>query len=230
GIMVARGDLGAEVPYEYLPSIQDEIVTKCRDAGKPVIVATHMLESMIEHPIPTRAEVTDVAHAAMERTDATMLSGETANGKHPTVAIDSMDRILRAAETQLSRYPLEDVGIRNESEARAESAVSLSKSSNATAIMVVTRSGQMARLVSKFRPKVPIIPIVPNESIQRKMQLLYGAFPLLISFGEIEDTAHIAISKAKKEGLVSSGDTVVLVSDTRTKGEAVTSIQIRNIE
>ncbi|MBT3293006.1 pyruvate kinase [Candidatus Peregrinibacteria bacterium] len=230
GIMVARGDLGAEVPFEHLPVIQNEIIWRCRDAGKPVIVATHMLESMKEHPIPTRAEVTDVAYAAMERTDSTMLSGETASGKHPPVAVSAMDRILRATETQLSRFPLEEAAVRDDADAKAQSAVNLAKSSHAKAILVFTRQGFSARRVSKFRPYVPIVALCEDLSVLRKLKLVYGVMPIKIKLGDIEETVHEGMKKAKDAGILQKGDNIIVISDTRTKGEAVTSIQMRTIE
>ena len=231
GLMVARGDLGAEVPFEHLPVIQDDIVYRCRDAGKPVIVATHMLESMTEHPIPTRAEVTDVAHAATEFTDATMLSGETASGKHPPLAVSAMDRILRATETHLSRFPSDqNMAIHGDSDARAHSAVSLARSSNASAIVVITSTGQAARRVSKFRPPVPIVTLTSKEQIQRKLQILYGVFPLVIEFSQAEETVVRGIEAAKTAGLLSTGDRVVVISDIQTKKDPVTSIQMRTVE
>jgi len=231
GIMVARGDLGAEVPFEHLPVIQDDIVYRCRDAGKPVIVATHMLESMTEHPIPTRAEVTDVAHAATEFTDATMLSGETASGKHPPIAVSAMDRILRATETHLSRFPSDqNMAIHNDSDARAHAAVSLARSSSAAAIVVITSTGQNARRVSKFRPSVPIVALTKASVIQRKIQLLYGVFPLVIEFSQEEDTVIRGLEAAKAQKLLSPGDLVVVLSDIQTKKEPVTSIQMRTVE
>ena len=230
-VMVARGDLGAEVPFENLPVIQDDIVYRCRDAGKPVIVATHMLESMTEHPIPTRAEVTDVAHAATEFTDSTMLSGETASGKHPPLAVSAMDRILRATETHLSRFPSDqNMAIHGDSDARAHSAVSLARSSNAAAIIVITSTGQAARRVSKFRPAVPIVTLTNDNKIQRQIQLCYGVYPLVIEFSQAEETVVRGIEAAKKSGLLSPGDRTVVISDIQTKKDPVTSIQMRTVE
>lgn len=230
GVMVARGDLGAEVPFEHLPVIQDDIVYRCRDAGKPVIVATHMLESMTEHPIPTRAEVTDVAHAATEFTDATMLSGETASGKHPPVALAAMDKILRATESHLSRFPADqNIAIQGDGDARAQSAVYLAKSSNAAAIVVITSSGQTARRVSKFRPPVPIISLTNSHGVQRKIQLCYGIYPLCIEFSQEEETVVRGFTAAIQAGLLCKGDQVVVISDIQTRDKPVTSIQMRTV-
>lgn len=231
GVMVARGDLGAEVPFEHLPVIQDDIVYRCRDAGKPVIVATHMLESMTEHPIPTRAEVTDVAHAATEFTDATMLSSETASGRHPPLAVSAMDRILRATETHLSRFPSDqNMAIHSDSDARAHAAVSLARSSNAASIVVITSTGNTSGRVSKFRPSVPIVTLTNSPQIQRKIQLLYGVYPLVIEFSQEEETVVRGLHAAKEQKLLSPGDRIVVISDTRTEKEPVTSIQMRTVE
>jgi len=230
GIMVARGDLGSDLPFEDLPSIQDEIVARCHDAGVPVIVATHMLESMIEHPSPTRAEVTDVAHAAMTRADATMLSGETANGKYPLKAVEAMDRILRKTEDHLQRFPLPSiVGVRTDREARAEAAVSLASATSAAALLVFTKSGQTAREVSKFRPKVPVIALTNSASTLYKLCLSYGVLPLVIPFSDPESTVHEGLRAALASGIVSSDQSVVLLSDMQTKDAPVQSVQTRTI-
>ena len=230
GIMVARGDLGAEVPFERLPSIQDEIVVRCRDAGKPVIVATHMLESMKEHPIPTRAEMTDVSHAAMTMADATMLSGETAGGKHPPVAVDAMHKLLMESEKAVDR--LDDrsrASVHTDREAKAESAVNLANTIHADALLVITRSGMTAREVSKFRPRMPTIACTPDTAIQRKMQLLYGVYPLSIAFEETEETVQNAIEAAIKHAYISHGDTIVLLTNVVAGTEDVWSIQTREV-
>lgn len=216
GIMIARGDLGAEVPFETLPSIQDEIIVRCSDAGKPVIVATHMLESMKDHPIPTRAEMTDVAHAAMELTDSTMLSGETATGRHPTVALEAMDKLLRNAEEHISRYSEHARGIRMEDDkydARSDAAVSLAKSTGAAAILVFTRSGKTAQQISKFRPVVPIIACTNDPAVQGHMTLLYGVYPLLIPFADAETTISHGMKAVLEAGFAKKGDKLILVSD-----------------
>jgi pyruvate kinase len=229
GIMIARGDLGAEVPYENLPVIQDAIIRQCREAGKPVIVATHMLESMTQHPIPTRAEVTDVAHAAMQRTDATMLSGETASGKHPALAVTAMEKILCAAEAQLAESSVQNNAELSSAEAYALSAVSLARSSQTAAILVFTVTGQSAKRVSKCRPNVPIITLSPDNSVLRKTQLHFGTYPIHIAFGDIEETVVRGMEAALTAGYVQKGDSVIILSDTKTLHETVTSIQIRTI-
>ncbi|MDO8468394.1 MAG: pyruvate kinase [Candidatus Peribacter sp.] len=230
GIMVARGDLGTDIPIEELPAIQDEIVVRCRDAGKPVIVATHMLESMSAYPLPTRAEVTDVAHAAVTRTDATMLSGETASGKHPVKCVEMMDRILRATEGHEARLQERPEGaVHNEREARAEAAVTLAHSTEASAIIAITRSGQTAREIAKFRPWVPVIAFAATPLVQRKLSLNFGIFPVLATFTDPDATIETGIAAAKKAGLLKKGMRVVLLSDAPAKGGNVSTVQMRTI-
>ncbi|TSC60019.1 MAG: pyruvate kinase [Candidatus Peregrinibacteria bacterium Greene0416_62] len=230
-VMVARGDLGAEIPFEEVPVIQDRIVAQCRETGKPVIVATHMLESMIEHPLPTRAEATDVAHAATIRTDATMLSGETASGRHPLVALDAMDRILRATEGHLrSLDTREAIEASSDAEARAEAAVSLAYSLNASAIVVMTKSGQSAQAVSKFRPMIPVIAITDSEAAWYQLSLHYGISSLWCSFeGELEDSVVRGIKAAVDAGLLQKGKGIVLVTGTEITGGSVISVQAREV-
>jgi len=177
GIMVARGDLGAEVPFEKLPAIQNEIVWRCRDAGKPVIIATHMLESMKNHPIPTRAEVTDVAHAAATGADSTMLSGETASGKHPPVAVGAMKKILIATEEYLSRFAYStETPMQSATDNRAQSAVAFAEDKDAAAVIVITEDQSVAQAISKYRPRMPIVVCTSNEKLQRTIQLCYGIY------------------------------------------------------
>lgn len=230
GIMIARGDLGAEMPFEQLPVIQDHIVTRCIDGAKPVIIATHMLESMIEHPIPTRAEITDVAHAARTQVDAAMLSGESAIGKHPLTAVDAMIKILMATEEYIARFTVEPhIAVHGEREAQAEAATSLSSTADADAIVVFTRTGQTARLVSKFRPFVPIIAFTPSDSVKRRLALLYGVHAHQLEFNGPEETVSRAIDAGKMAGILKPEMDVVFISDTQTKEAPVSSVQIRTI-
>ncbi|MEI8229531.1 MAG: pyruvate kinase [Candidatus Peregrinibacteria bacterium] len=231
-IMVARGDLGTDIPIEELPAYQDEIVSLCIDAGKPVIVATHMLESMSAFPLPTRAEVTDVAHATATRTDTTMLSGETAAGKHPVKCVEMMDRIIRATETREFRFHhFDDIAIRNDRDARAEAAVRLAKTTEADAMIVITRSGQTAREVARFRPDLPVIACTPTAAVQHSLTIVYGIFPLVVPFALPEKTIEDSLDGAKKAGLIKGGMRVVLLTDVLAKGDAhVTTVQLREIE
>ncbi len=231
GIMVARGDLGAEIPYEQVPAVQDRIVRLCRSAGKPVIVATQMLESMISHPMPTRAEVTDVAHAADSRCDATMLSGETAMGKYSVGAVVAMAKVLAETERHLPPVDLHSIacGI-DEYESRGEAACSMAQSLQAKAIVALTRSGRTARSISKFRPAVPIVACTGDPIVQRQLQLDYGVESYLIPFdGETDELAELAVKCAVKEGFVQKGQRIILVSDAQTKTGAINTLQVRTI-
>ncbi|OGJ57299.1 pyruvate kinase [Candidatus Peribacteria bacterium RIFCSPHIGHO2_01_FULL_51_9] len=231
GIMVARGDLGAEIPFERLPAIQDAIVSLCRDAGKPVIVATHMLESMKEHAIPTRAEITDVAHAAITQTDATMLSGETASGKNPLLAVEAMSRILVETERNIAHFiHTEDNYIHDEREARAEAAVRMAESLGGLPIVVFTRTGRTAQTICKFRPSHKIIAFTPTESRQRKLALRFGVIPLLLPFKEDpEKTLETAFRKARDCRLLSKKEKIVLVSDAKTSLGSISTVQVRQV-
>ncbi len=239
GIMIARGDLGAEVPFEEVPRIQDDIVVRCRQKGKPVIVATHMLESMIQYPMPTRAEVTDIAHAAVSQTDATMLSGETAGGLYPLKAVTTMRRILDANERVDSLDTM--VMMQNDMQlpeqgARMEQALAaslLARDLKADALLVFTRQGGTARAVSHWRPLIPIIAFTASENVQRRMLLLWGVDPYVISFyqEDPEKTVQTAMRTLLKRRILRSGSTVVIVSDILTKSdESAMTIQIRTLK
>ena len=218
-IMVARGDLGADIPFENLPAVQDEIVCRCRDAGKPVIIATHMLESMTQHPVPTRAEVTDTAHAVDTGADVTMLSGETASGCHPVVALQAMVRIHAATETHLARLRKGyDIRFQDSAEEEMNSAVTDAESKGADAFVVITESGRTARNISKCRPKLPIIALTKNREIQRSLLLCYGVYPLMVPFDASDDvTIESGIALAMKEGLLRKGQSVLLLKDRAKK-------------
>ncbi len=177
GIMVARGDLGAEVPFERLPAIQDELVTRCLDARKPVIVATHMLESMCEHPIPTRAEMTDVAHAAMTLTDATMLSGETASGKHPALAVEAMHKLLQATEEYLGRFtPTHSIALRSSTDVEVEGIIQLARDNKAAVILVEDESKEAVAALSNARSGIPVVVRTDDAEWRQRCSLLYGVF------------------------------------------------------
>ncbi len=231
GIMVARGDLGSELPFERIPVIQDRLVSLCRDAGKPVIVATHMLESMIENPMPTRAEVTDIAHAAMTGTDATMLSGETAGGKYPMLSIEAMVRVLVETEHhQALLHPMQEAIIRNPRDARAEAAVKLAMSTKNAAIIVITKSGKTAEEVSRFRPALPVIAFTPSERALRWLLISYGVQPLLVPFeDDPESTIVEALALAKKMKLLQKGQQCVIISDMRAHSQNVGTVQMRTV-
>jgi len=232
GIMVARGDLGVEVPMEELPIIQREMARKCALAGKPIIVATHLLESMMESPMPTRAEVSDVANAVYEQADAIMLSGETATGKHPVRCVQTLDRIARRIEKERG---LDFAGQRvaeGHREELARGACRLADSLGSPAIVVITRRGVLGQMVSGYRPRSAIIYAFTNMSAsRRKLWLLRSVVPFRTNFSsDPEKTIRTAFARLRKNNRVLPGDQVVVVSDVATDGESVSSIQVRTFE
>ena len=217
GIMVARGDMGVEIPAYEVPHVQKMIVEKCNQKYKPVIIATQMLDSMIRNPRPTRAEVTDVANAIREGADAIMLSGETAMGKYPVEALKMMAQIAESTEQYLDYDMMPEYrtlrGDANVSNAVGVAAVRTATTLEADCIVTPTMSGQTARLMANFRPKQPIYAVTPNAWAQRKMQIYWGVTPLR---GYEEDTTEHIISHAmyvvKREGYVKEGDMVVFTA------------------
>ena len=204
GIMVARGDLGVEIPYEELPDIQKFIISQCRIYGKRVITATEMLESMIHNPRPTRAEISDVANAVYDGTSAVMLSGETAAGSYPVQSVEAMAKIVANAENHIEYIQtIENFVIKNSSEALSHSAATLAKDLNAKAIVVCTRTGGTARMVSRFRPNINIIGITTDIHAYRQLALSWGVLPQLTDeYTSIDILFYFAKQIAKKSGLV----------------------------
>ncbi len=224
GVMVARGDLGVEIPVYDVPHVQSMIVEKCAQNYKPVIIATQMLDSMIRNPRPTRAEVTDVANAVNEGADAVMLSGETAAGKYPLESLKMMKEIAETAEKYIKNHVTKDFN-ELKGEANVSSAVGLAAiwtaiNVKADCIVTPTMSGQTARLMSTFRSSLPIYAISPNDWALRKMQLYWGVTPLQ---GYPEDTTEHILSHAMyiamRDGYVKEGDMVVL-----TAGDPATNV------
>ncbi|MBE0446849.1 MAG: pyruvate kinase [Actinobacteria bacterium] len=216
GIMIARGDLGIEMPTEKVPLVQKTIINKCLIAGKPVITATQMLDSMIRNPHPTRAEVSDVANAVLDGTDALMLSGETAMGKFPVESVEMMERSIIAAETVLS-YCI-DRGdrrkqIKGTTEAISGATCEIATSLQAKAIITSTQSGQTARQVAKHRPAQPIIAISPSEEVVRQLRLSWGVIPLKGGPSvNLDNMFDIAVDIPLKAGLIAKGDRVVITA------------------
>lgn len=216
-VMVARGDLGVEVPAEQVPYIQKMLIQKCNDNYKPVITATQMLDSMIRNPRPTRAEVTDVANAVYDGTDAVMLSGETANGKYPLEAIQMMSHIVENTENHLDYdLLLQKAGEHRKkgiSSAISYATVSAADNLRAKCIVAPSVSGATARLVSKFRPKAEIIGVTPNERTLRRMQIYWGVKPVKsIECSSADDITAGAIDLIRAKNIVEAGDVVVLTS------------------
>ena len=230
GIMVARGDLGAEIPFTEVPRIQHELIELASEYRKPVIVATHMLESMIENPMPTRAEVTDVSHATWQRTDCVMLSGETAGGEYPLKSVETMVEIVKQTEADFAKKKgLRDLEITSEREEFAKLAARMPEDlDDIEAIMVVTRSGEAAGLVSAFRPKVPIFAFTNETPVRRKMQMIWGISAFRIDFSS---TPNTTIERARDQFLRSypdwKGKKYVLVSDALVEKQFIPTLQIR---
>lgn len=215
GIMVARGDLGVEVPIEDVPMLQKRMIEKCNLAGKPVIVATHMLESMQVNPRPTRAEVGDVFNAVIQGADVVMLSGESAAGKYPVEAVQTMASVARKAESELDyrdqfdnkrdRHPADIT------EVISQSAVNASLELDAQAIIISTQSGFTARMVSKYRPKAPIIAVTPHAHVIPKICLLSGVIPVIgDKVVTTDEMFESATRNALSTGHIKQGDTIVL--------------------
>lgn len=233
GIMVARGDLGVEVDIEELPVIQRRIVKACAVAGKPVIVATHLLESMITHPLPTRAEVTDVANAVYEQADALMLSGETATGVDPVRCVEQFDSIMRRIEKEPGYGFFQARHTEGAREELARAACRLADSMGAQAILVITRRGLLAQSVASYRPQHAIIYAFTNMSrVRRRLWLLRSVVPFVIDLSESnpEATVQSALNKLRQRQRLLPGDPIVILSHVKAGRDTITSIQVRTFE
>ena len=228
-IMVARGDLGIECPMEELPIIQRRIVQMCIRLGKPVVVATQMLESMIENPMPTRAEITDVANAAFEQADAIMLSGETTVGRYPVECVDVLDRIAVRTERSGGAGYAKSAILEDARQKTVSSAVILANSLRGSKIIVFTRHGTMARNVSNLRPeRAPIFAFTPSEEVRRQLSICWGVYPVRIQFTEDPNaTIEVAEKFLRDKHLAVSGDKLVIISDLLAEGSRVDCVQLR---
>ena len=216
GVMVARGDLGVEMSPEKVPVMQKEIILKARNALVPVITATQMLDSMEDNPRPTRAEASDVANAIFDGSDALMLSGETAAGRYPLESLMMMDRIIREAEASVREEPRPTrYAELNISEAIANAICHAAEELHMKTIAVFTETGGSARLVSKYRPRPPIIAFSPNRETRRRLSLLWGVYPKRIArVHDIDQLAKVAESRLLEERLVKRGDIVGVIAGT----------------
>ncbi|MFN1834463.1 pyruvate kinase [Balneola sp. MJW-20] len=219
GIMVARGDLGIEIPTEEVPMVQKMIIDKCRQVGKPVIIATQMLDSMINNPRPTRAESSDVANAVFDGTDAVMLSGETASGSFPMEAVNVMDRICRSVEDQSAHiynslvYRKPEWKEKQIVESLAYSCVTIAENVEAKAIGTITHSGSTARRIAKFRPRVPIVAFTESQKIRRQLNLVWGVHSVRLKELYDTDTSVKMMEQYLEEnGMVKKGDRVILAT------------------
>jgi pyruvate kinase len=229
--MVARGDLGIECPMEDLPIIQRRIVKACHEHGRTVIVATHMLESMITNPIPTRAEVTDVANAVFEQADAIMLSGETSTGKYPVRCVEAFDTIAKRIERSGGLGYAEGAILENDREKTVRSAVVLANSLPESKIVIFTRRGTMATYVAGQRPKqAPIFAFAPTWELCRRLVLHRAVLPIYLPFETTPDRSIASAENYLTENrLVRSGDPLVVVSDIFAGEDRFDSIQLRKV-
>jgi len=232
-IMIARWDLWAEIPFESLPIVQRDIANRCKQAGKYFIVATQMLESMIENPIPTRAEVTDLFNAVMQKADCTMLSWETAAWKYPIEAVKTMKEVLKFSETQIKYkhdYFTRDLWKYENRKQLIKNAVYTAESIGAKAMLFFTKSGFMAKTASAFRPNLPIFTFTYSDSLLKKLVILFGLKTFLIENKSNEENIENAIAKLKSENLVEIWDQLVTVYGIERKGEIVPSIQVITVK
>src|SRR3984893_8317501 len=228
-VMIARGDLGIEVPMEELPIIQRRIVKSCIHLGKPVIVATHLLESMITNRVPTRAEITDVANAVFEQADAIMLSGETTVGRYPVECVDVLNRVALRTERSGGTGYAEAAGLEDFRKKTAASAVVLSNSMARSKIIAFTRHGRMARYFSNLRPvHATIFAFTPSEEVRRQLSVSWGVCPQRIEFSDDPNTTIATAEKLLRDHrLTSPGDNLIITSDVRVRGERIDCGQLR---
>lgn len=234
GIMVARGDLGVEIPAEDVPLIQKEIIKKCNKVGKPVIVATQMLETMTTNPRPTRAEVSDVANAIFDGTDAIMLSGESANGDYPVEAVQVMDSIAKRVEGALEyKHIFIKKGFERQDETTdvvAHATVQMAYELDATAIITPTESGYTAKVVSKYRPQAAIVAYTPNEKVARHLNLRWGVMPIEGKDWEtVDEMIANTTSAAAAQNIVKQGDKTVITSGMKLAEGNTSTIRVHTI-
>ncbi|GAB6180289.1 pyruvate kinase [Desulfotomaculum defluvii] len=217
GIMVARGDLGVEIPAEEVPVLQKTMIEMCNKAGKPVITATQMLESMTQNPRPTRAEASDVANAIFDGSDAIMLSGETAAGKYPVQAVETMARIAQRAELAVNFDDLLEIRgaalQRTVTDGISHAVCTVARDLGVSAIVTATASGHTARMIAKYRPKVPVIAVTPRSGVLRKLALVWGVVPLLIEdVHGTDEMINISVDAALASGHIAAGDLIVITA------------------
>lgn len=235
GIMIARGDMGVEIPFKMLPAIQKRLITKCRLLGKRVITATEMLESMISNPRPTRAEISDVANAVYDDTSAIMLSGETAAGKYPIEAVKTMAEIAETTESNIhynKRFNNASFEIRNSADAVSHSSCTMAIDLGAKAIVACSLSGMTARMVSRFRSPVPILGLTTDERTWRRLALSWGVIPAMCErFTSTDVLFYIAKKIAEEQLCLEKGDKIVITGgDTSGTSGKTSLIKIEIIE
>ena len=228
GIMVARGDLGIEIPYEELPIVQRRIVKECIEQGKPVIVATHILESMIENPMPTRAEITDLSNAVYEQTDAIMLSGETSIGAYPDKCIEVMDRVARRVERSGGAGYANNPEMKTKGAKMVKAAGVMAEEMDSEGLVVFTRTGGMARNASRLRMQhTPVFAFTDNQKLIGQLSILWGVRAFYINFTDnARENVERANAVLKELDFVESGENVVAITEVKASGKTIDSIQI----
>jgi pyruvate kinase len=230
GIMVARGDLGVEIEPEKVPLIQKSIIRKCNQRGKLVVTATEMLESMTYQPMPTRAEVSDVANAILDGTEVTMLSGETAIGQYPVESVLMMSKIARETEKAV-RSHIEDEGFVNISDTISKAVQRICQEMPIDKAVTLTRSGYTARMISRFKILQPIIAVTPDKRVKRQLELAFGVYPTCIDYLKEDDRILAIANKLHSVGLIRDQDTIVFTAAFRTsKPHSSNLIEIHNIK
>jgi pyruvate kinase len=232
GVMVARGDLGIECPYEELPIIQRRVVKTCLRVGRPVIVATHMLESMISNPMPTRAEITDVANAVFEEADAIMLSGETTVGKYPLACLAVLDRIAARIERSGGADFHDDAELTEPRQKLVKSAIVMADQLKAAAVLVFTVRGNMPRFAAWLRPRYsPIYAFCEQQPMANTLSLLWGVTPVVmpLELGNPERTIARALELLVTQGRLKTGDTTVVITTIATGRQMVDAVEMRTV-
>jgi len=230
GVMIARGDLGVEIEPERVPLVQKSIIRLCNQRGKTVVTATDMLESMMYQPIPTRAEVSDVANAILDGTDVVMLSGETSIGKYPVESVSMMSRTAREAETA-TRSHVEDGKFTNISDTISKSIQRICQTMPVDKIVTLTRSGYTAKMIARFRMGQLIIAVTPEKRVKKQLELVFGVHPVHIDYRNEKDRILVVASKLHSMGLIKDEDTVLFTAAFRTvMKHASNLIEIHNIK
>jgi pyruvate kinase len=229
GIMVARGDLGVEIEPEKVPHVQKSIIRKCNQRGKTVVTATEMLESMTHQPIPTRAEVSDVANAILDGTEVTMLSGETAVGQYPVESVLMMSRIANETEKAVESQ-IEDEGFINISDTVSKAVQRICREMPVDKVVTLTRSGYTARMISRFKILQPIVAVTPSERVKKQLELSFGVYPVHIDYLKEDDRILETANQLHSMGLIRDQDTILFTAAFRTsKQHSSNLIEIHNI-
>jgi len=228
-IMVARGDLGVEIELEKVPLVQKSIIKRCNQVGKPVVTATDMLESMIYQPIPTRAEVSDIANAILDGADAVMLSGETSIGRHPVESVSIMSRTAKEVESSVKNY-VEDGKFVDISNTVSKSIQKISQTMPISTVVTLTRSGYTARMISRFRISQPIIAVTQDEQVRKQLELVFGVYPVQMDYKNEDDRILAVAKRLHSMKLISDDDTVLFTAAFRTTVKHASNlIEIHNI-